>query len=237
MTNSTQPLVQGGGKKKRKGVNGTSEEEGEERQTTITTTTTTTTTTTDLERWRLLDERGRQTWHYLSTDEAVQAWPQTVVDRHHLGLPLVRKLECIENLFFFFFLGALMENSNKQYPIIKQTANEGYMLRYTGSTEPPPRANAFGFRHQRRHLFRSAAASTRQLGQRVWRADVPPAGPGGGVVCDQDAHIGTLCDGNETVFVRAAAPGGWGVGIAYRRGELRVWDGNELRRFADFGSG
>lgn len=91
MTKSTQPLVQGGGgKKKRKDVNGTSEEEGGERQTTITTKTKTT-TTTDLERWRLLDERGRQTWHYLSTDEAVQAWPQTVVDRHHLGLPLVRK--------------------------------------------------------------------------------------------------------------------------------------------------
>lgn len=44
---------------------------------------------TDLDRWRLLDERGRQTWHYLSTDDAVKAWPQSVVDRHHLGLALV----------------------------------------------------------------------------------------------------------------------------------------------------
>jgi hypothetical protein len=44
---------------------------------------------TDLERWRLLDERGRQTWHYLKTDKEVKAWPQTLADRHHLGLPLV----------------------------------------------------------------------------------------------------------------------------------------------------
>lgn len=45
---------------------------------------------TDLGRWRLLDERGRQTWHYMSTDEAAAAWPQTVADKHHLGLPLVK---------------------------------------------------------------------------------------------------------------------------------------------------
>ena len=44
---------------------------------------------TDLTRWRLLDERGRQTWHYLTTDEEVQAWPQLISDKHHLGLPLV----------------------------------------------------------------------------------------------------------------------------------------------------
>ena len=47
---------------------------------------------TDLRRWRLLDERGRQTWHYMSTDEAAAAWPQTVVDKHHLGIQLVRVL-------------------------------------------------------------------------------------------------------------------------------------------------
>ncbi|KAG8529674.1 uncharacterized protein KY384_005155 [Bacidia gigantensis] len=43
---------------------------------------------TDLERWRLLDERGRQTWHYLHSAEDVKRWPQTVADRYHLGLPL-----------------------------------------------------------------------------------------------------------------------------------------------------
>ena len=45
--------------------------------------------TTDIERWRLLDEAGRQTWHYLETDEEVKAWPQSTADRYYLGLPLV----------------------------------------------------------------------------------------------------------------------------------------------------
>ena len=44
---------------------------------------------TDLERWRLKDDHGCQTWHYLETDEEVKAWPQTEADRHHLGLSLV----------------------------------------------------------------------------------------------------------------------------------------------------
>ena len=44
---------------------------------------------TDIQRWRLLDERGQQTWHYLETDKEVKAWPQSPADRYHLGLPLV----------------------------------------------------------------------------------------------------------------------------------------------------
>lgn len=44
---------------------------------------------TDLRRWRLLDERGRQTWHYLETDEEVEKWPQSKADSFFLGLPLV----------------------------------------------------------------------------------------------------------------------------------------------------
>jgi lanosterol synthase len=45
---------------------------------------------TDYTRWRLLDENGRQTWHYLETDEEVKNWPQSVADKHHLGLATVR---------------------------------------------------------------------------------------------------------------------------------------------------
>ena len=45
---------------------------------------------TDYSRWRLLDEDGRHTWHYLRTDKEVEAWPQTVADKFHLGLPTVR---------------------------------------------------------------------------------------------------------------------------------------------------
>ena len=44
---------------------------------------------TDLARWRLLDEQGRQTWHYLETEQQAQDWPQTTADRYHLGLPFV----------------------------------------------------------------------------------------------------------------------------------------------------
>ena len=47
---------------------------------------------TDINRWRLRDHRGEQTWHYLETEEQVKAWPQTAADRYLLGLPLVRLL-------------------------------------------------------------------------------------------------------------------------------------------------
>ena len=45
---------------------------------------------TDYSRWRLLDERGRHTWRYLTSEEEVQKWPQSIADKHHLGLPTVR---------------------------------------------------------------------------------------------------------------------------------------------------
>jgi len=44
---------------------------------------------TDYSRWRLLDDRGRQTWHYLKEDEQVKKWPQSVADKYHLGMPTV----------------------------------------------------------------------------------------------------------------------------------------------------
>lgn len=44
---------------------------------------------TDYSRWRLLDDDGRQTWHYLESDEENAKWPQTVADKYFLGLPTV----------------------------------------------------------------------------------------------------------------------------------------------------
>lgn len=44
---------------------------------------------TDYSRWRLLDDRGRQTWHYLENDEENEKWPQSVADKYFLGLPTV----------------------------------------------------------------------------------------------------------------------------------------------------
>ena len=45
---------------------------------------------TDRSRWRLLDEAGRQTWHYMKNDEETRRWPQTIPDKYHLGIPTVR---------------------------------------------------------------------------------------------------------------------------------------------------
>jgi len=44
----------------------------------------------DRSRWRLLDESGRHTWHYLKSDKEVEEWPQTTADKYHLGQPTVR---------------------------------------------------------------------------------------------------------------------------------------------------
>ncbi|EMC94222.1 hypothetical protein BAUCODRAFT_74539 [Baudoinia panamericana UAMH 10762] len=41
---------------------------------------------TDYSRWRLRDDRGRQTWHYLESAEELKNWPQTVADKYFLGL-------------------------------------------------------------------------------------------------------------------------------------------------------
>ncbi|KAA8912435.1 terpenoid cyclases/protein prenyltransferase alpha-alpha toroid [Sphaerosporella brunnea] len=41
---------------------------------------------TDYSRWRLKTHEGRQTWHYLETDEQLAAWPQATYDKYHLGL-------------------------------------------------------------------------------------------------------------------------------------------------------
>jgi lanosterol synthase len=50
---------------------------------------------TDLTRWRLLDDRGRQTWHYLNSDEEVKKWPQSTADKWYLGLDTVREYFCL----------------------------------------------------------------------------------------------------------------------------------------------
>jgi lanosterol synthase len=44
---------------------------------------------TDRSRWRMRNEDGVQTWHYLEDDEAAKDWPQTYPDKYYLGLPLV----------------------------------------------------------------------------------------------------------------------------------------------------
>lgn len=48
--------------------------------------------TTDRSRWRLLDESGRLTWHYLEDDKAAKEWPQSTADKWYLGFDTVRRL-------------------------------------------------------------------------------------------------------------------------------------------------
>jgi len=43
---------------------------------------------TDRTRWRLMGDKGEQRWTYLKTQQEVEAWPQSTVDRYHLGMPL-----------------------------------------------------------------------------------------------------------------------------------------------------
>ncbi|KAH6108859.1 hypothetical protein HBI69_165200 [Parastagonospora nodorum] len=65
---------------------------------------------TDYSRWRLKDDRGCQTWHYLKTDEEVKAWPQSRADKYFLGLetglptltPAKTPLEAASNGLAFF---------------------------------------------------------------------------------------------------------------------------------------
>ena len=49
----------------------------------------TTVDSTDYSRWRLRDEEGRHTWHYMQTDQQLKEWPQSLADKYHLGLPTV----------------------------------------------------------------------------------------------------------------------------------------------------
>lgn len=44
---------------------------------------------TDHTRWRLKDDDGRHTWHYLESDEELKAWPQTAADKYFLGMDTV----------------------------------------------------------------------------------------------------------------------------------------------------
>ena len=54
---------------------------------------------TDYSRWRLaLTDDGGHTWHYMHTDEEAKRWPQTVLDRYWLGLPVVRVSSLISSL-------------------------------------------------------------------------------------------------------------------------------------------
>jgi len=45
-------------------------------------------TQTDLTRWRLRNDRGVQTWHYLESEQ-LKTWPMSVADKYFLGFDTV----------------------------------------------------------------------------------------------------------------------------------------------------
>ena len=70
---------------------------------------------TDLRRWRLLDERGRQTWHYLEREEHLARWPQSTADKYFLDLPLVRQSSSA--LLKILSCNSLTKANNRIYPL------------------------------------------------------------------------------------------------------------------------
>ncbi|KAL4966074.1 terpene cyclase/mutase family protein [Aspergillus stella-maris] len=64
----------------------------------------------DRTRWRMKNENGRHTWHYLEDDKPAKDWPQTTADKYYLGLPLnaptlskaTTPLSAVHNAFTFF---------------------------------------------------------------------------------------------------------------------------------------
>ncbi|KAF1967466.1 terpene synthase [Bimuria novae-zelandiae CBS 107.79] len=65
---------------------------------------------TDHSRWRMKDDRGTQTWHYLESDDEVKAWPQSRADKWYLGMdtglpdlpPARTPLQAIHNGLAFY---------------------------------------------------------------------------------------------------------------------------------------
>jgi len=50
---------------------------------------------TDHTRWRMKNVDGRQTWHYLESDEQLKAWPMTSADKYYLGQDTVCQQETL----------------------------------------------------------------------------------------------------------------------------------------------
>lgn len=86
---------------------------------------------TDYSRWRLQDEEGRHTWHYLKTDQQVKEWPQSLADKYHLGLPTVcllfdTELANICRICLIFLL--LRNHPNQSTTVFNSTRSSNSLL-------------------------------------------------------------------------------------------------------------
>ena len=115
---------------------------------------------TDYTRWRLKDDRGCQTWHYLGSDEELKAWPQSTADKYFLGLETV-------SLRPEYSLSSVEAYRSSCAQILTMFIIEPTEAQ---AREDPPRICA-----QWRHLLLPTTTTLWQLGLRIWWPHVPVA--------------------------------------------------------------
>lgn len=115
---------------------------------------------TDHSRWRLLDEAGRQTWHYLEDDEQIKEWPQSFADKYFLGVPTV-----CTGLHFF-----------------------DHMLTYKEPSEASATKDSSRYGQERARVFPAFTTTPRKLGLRVWRTYVSTSWDRYRLVCHRDRN-------------------------------------------------
>ena len=92
---------------------------------------------TDLKRWRLRAERGRQTWHYLRTDDEIEAWPQSTADKYFLGLPMV-SYDLLQLCICWKVDQAVAQNLPTQPPAKRPLAAVSSALSFYSHLQLPP---------------------------------------------------------------------------------------------------
>ncbi len=97
---------------------------------------------TDQTLWRLKDDHGRQTWHFL-TEEDAKEWPQSFADKYFLNLPLV-------SINFDLYPNFITN-------------------RLAGCTNTPETHHSPRFGQERTRVLSAPPARGRKLGIRIWR--------------------------------------------------------------------
>ena len=146
---------------------------------------------TDLSRWRMKSDQGRQTWHYLKTDEEVQEWPQAISDKYFLGLDTVRYFNHIHHA--------------------KATANSPI-----GPPCPPHSQNTPRLGQKWHRILLKVASRLGQLGMRVPRPTLPYPGIRDNNVHHQHSHPSGMEDGNDPVPSQQGESVRWWLGLTCR---------------------
>lgn len=122
---------------------------------------------TDHTRWRLRNDDGRQTWHYLEFDEELKAWPMSAADKYYLGMDTVS--------------GGSASLSSTQTVLS--------LIVSPGSPNTRQCKHSFASSRERPGVLLAFAARTRQLGLRVRRAHVSAPRSRHHSICDRQAIV------------------------------------------------